>query len=892
MLADLFFAVLAESRSQPPAEPRASLVQEDSEAEALAAQNAAAQELEALMRDHMGEVLGLRDARPLPVEELLASLERFRADARGWAGDAGSYLSYADYEVALALRPARLPQRALEVLRSSLEWRAAGVGTAPRDWLLFLETVKRRELMTELLREAGDRPGSFASLAALEELIDQAASGTFTERAPGAAEIERELSLRRFIALQLRADIELISGMPDLAARNIATLERSLEERWTDAELRGPVSLPEARVELFHVRQLRLQVLLGLARSYDVGPTLERWRAAGELQQLGTRERLRLMVLEAMATYELERIGQLELSASSPFEPLLEPDALAQLPSVERVRVLIFEASRLMEIGQLDAAEERFAEFQAQASPAELGNFHVERLTLGFELRRQNLALEQGMDLDPPAVQRLRARFKALLDSLSGGATQDMGATFLEYSSGVEILSELIELEQALAPGPEGVSRALEAALELQEVGGLAGRMRLESGGDGRVERLQALLGSAGSAGLLYAPGRHRSRVFWIEADEIESYPLGQMRTLERARSRMEGELTSFVALGTPAQRDRLLELVEELGELLLPAGLRTRLTAATSVALIAPGNLGYVPFELFEFEPGRRLGTAMAVTYWPSWQVAEHLAARPVEAEPRFDLGLLAKTELPGDSRGFSLGARDLKPLSRSFSGSRTAVVQGEDATQSWLLGQGASARAWLLVAHGERPSDSRDSSSLAVPGAGGEALLHSDSDFWKTPGLRVPELVWLGACSAWEGPFRRGDDGATHLPSRFLQHGATSVLLPFVELRYDDLVGLASRALAELVAGNGELTLGEALLRARVGALEAATDELGRIAPLLVHELGGPSPRVQFSGESPGPFGLDPRLFAGGALVGLFVGLFVAGGLHVQRRRRRASA
>lgn len=204
---------------------------------------------------------------------------------------------------------------------------------------------------------------------------------------------------------------------------------------------------------------------------------------------------------------------------------------------------------------------------------------------------------------------------------------------------------------------------------------------------------------------LVLFPGRRSGLIFALDGRrcavaEIPSY-------LELNELRLE-----LAAWETLAHEDRarqgLPPAAEQLSSRLLPAGIVACLERWKDVSIVGRDLLGPFSFELLLLPGGALLGQRLEVGYLPSMPLGTLLARRTPSANAwPLELVLIAGTELPRKvPAGASLVKIPFEPAQRErLQGGfpeRVLVLDGERATPEALRGLAASARCWLIVAHG----------------------------------------------------------------------------------------------------------------------------------------------------------------------------------------------
>lgn len=691
-----------------------------------------------------------------------------------------------------------------------------------------------------------------------------------------AAELEHQELGERFELRKegVRRLVEL--GLVDRAAAEFEVVRGLLHELWPNRDTEQVAASAE---DVFTTALLEILLELALGRHEDVPDLVADLRASPQASQVHPLDWLRVDIQVALSEEALAKIEGRAGVGPSPFRTLLKSPLFALLDPFSRTQVEFAEAHWLLSAGELGASDQAF-ERGLRVEFDGLRPRLLERMRLTFELRR---ARSEGVE--DAVLAELRAAFDAELALWNAEREAGAEQAFLHFAGRTELLAELMFLIAERDPD-FGAGQALDLWLEVESLGGL--RRRMGAGLARRKEFSRWMPEDLGA--LLFVPGANRSLALCVTGSDVEAVPLPAWPRIETAREALERALTRFVGSAGTRGSEELDAARSALAELLWPESVAHFASERPSLAVVAPNNLGYVPFEALPVTSGQPLGVVRAVEYWPSFAVARELRSRPSAlAAAEHDLALLVHTrgEAPWSAQaGFAVSDQELQRLTRLPDGAilqRPASVDGLD----WLCGPAADASYWLLVAHGHYDPRVQPSAGLILPTATGSAYpwFHDDVRFEpdaSTTALCPPQLVWLGACGAWRAPFRRGDDGDVQLGGRLLVAGAHAVIQPFTRQRFDDLVALSAPVSAGLAHG---LSPAEALRRARIDARSGATDALAEWAPLLVHVVGSSGP-LQLKTE---PRDLRVPGAAGGARWWFFAALGL--GLFALVLRRRAN-
>jgi hypothetical protein len=684
-------------------------------------------------------------------------------------------------------------------------------------------------------------------------------------------ELGERLELRKEAVRRL---IEL--GLVDRAAAEFEDVRGLLHALWP---LRDTEQLAASAEDVFTTGLLEILLELALGRHEDVPDLAADLRALPQAPHVHPLDWLRVDIQVALAEEALAKIEGRAGQGPSPFRSLLEGGQLGLLDPFSRAQVEFAEAHWLLSAGDEAGSDRAFERGSAidfgGARPPQL-----ERTRLTLELRR---ARERGADASE--VERLRAAFDAELAAWNGERDAGAEQAFLHFAGRTELLAELLLL-LIERDAQHGAHAALDLWLEVESLGGLRRRMGAELAD--RAEFASWMPESAGA--LLFVPGANRSLALCTRAESTFAVPLPAWPRIETEREGLERALARFVGSAGARGAAELEAARDAVAELVWPEAVARFASECERVAIVAPNNLGYLPFEALPLPSGEPLGVVRAVEYWPSFAVARALCVRAV-ARPaaEHDLALLVHTrgEEPWTAdAGFELSAGDLERLTRLPT---ARVLEHSDASDGldWLCTAAARARLWLLVAHGHYDPRVQPSAGLILPTASGPAhpWYHDDPRFAEGdggPALVAPPLVWLGACGAWRAPFRRGDDGDVQLAGRLLVAGSRAVVQPFTRQRFDDLAALTAPATVGLALG---LDPAEALRRARTDARATAQDALGAWSPLLVHVVGSgvPLELATTADELRAPGG-----YGGARVWFVAAGALAAAAWAVGRRRR----
>jgi hypothetical protein len=762
------------------------------------------------------------------------------------------------------------------------DWRTCARWPAPRPEPETAASWRRRFNAlceaTELARRAYDRAEVFRLMAELS---------AWRQRP-----LEFELSVSESVEVdyyktQLEANVYAAFGLTDLAAQRVEALLRLADRRRQDPE----VSVDDLALDAFYVELVRSVVWHALDRHEELIANLEALRRTGEFQRFKPQQRAELELLAALSSVELDLLeGRARLPRPSPFRELLGPGSFSALPRSLQGPLLLHEASFQLERGHPELADQQLAAWEALTR----GNVPIGPETLqalALRARQAGLRLDAGdSDGVELKIAGLEQQFRQLLAAWSDKSAQASANALLYFHYASTCLTEIVIARWRLK-GQAGLAEGLRLGAAVQALGALSVRLGLNP-----AQPIDPWLQIQARPGVVlhYFRGVHRSLVVWGSSAGLDAEILTGGDALDRQRLDLEAALARLMRTNGAVGWRELERSRAELSRQLLPEPLLQRLLLAGQsgerVALVAPGALGFLPFEVLELAPGRPLGLELALEYWPSYGVESYLGQRPGDPG-RAGALLLARTAaiptgLPS-AEAFVLPSSALAPWRERVAG--LVELREEAANIDTWADQAHRHEVCWLVAHGAYDPRQSIAAGLILPRANGEyPLLTVESPLWSQspdwPELRLPPLVVLAACGAWRGPQRRGDDGSESLTARCFEAGARTVLLSYHELRFSDHARLAAGLLERWTTHEQQPPLGLAhsLLAARQQAAAEATDDLGRLAPLLFHAYGAESssPRLAprrwpFLARLSSRF--EPRQWLGLCLFGLAITILV---------------
>jgi hypothetical protein len=678
-----------------------------------------------------------------------------------------------------------------------------------------------------------------------------------TLRSPSAAQRAVELGVLGAQVAQARHDYNEAGSRLETARSALEELEPGFTRTDLEAQLAGAqvrllleIGLPdrakeplarefEMARELFRLHGDRLRLddaLLDQVAQFQAeiehAQVIELMRAGGaELPQPQSFAAWRLFVREATSRAELELLGSPptdrdERDPVAMFRSALASGALLGFDSYYAREWLV---STLIDRGEWEEAEVELAQLRSAPELCRPSRFVDEVVVLESRLalaRGHRVAFADLRTRAEQAWQEFLERWKPLAPS------SELAPLYFEEVG--KLARVLVDLNRELDGQARGSERSLAEFVLAQTVGSLAQALGARPP---EWTEIRALLG-AGELALLHLPVREQGRLLVIAHEGVSVHPLPPLPRIQDQRRRFTRALDRALADPDGLAWEELAEEGRRLAALLFPPSVVERVAAARALAVVAPENLGYVPFELLPVGAEAAFGLTHEVRYLPSLPVATALArrraARPPSAPDAPKLAVFA-ADRPGTIEGASypplpIEAKGLEALASAFASDLTVAwgVNGDRAGLEALLAQ--RPRALFALAHGH--VDRTRARPVALVLGGAHALL----DASEVEGLAAPELVTLGTCGAWEGPRRRGDDGRAHLPSALLLAGADTVVAAESRLLFEPAWDLLTRFHAELGAGR---TPAAALLEARRSIADAPTARERALA-LLVHVIG----------------------------------------------------
>jgi tetratricopeptide (TPR) repeat protein len=498
----------------------------------------------------------------------------------------------------------------------------------------------------------------------------------------------------------------------------------------------------------------------------------------------------------------------------------------ARLAPGERLKAELALADLLVTLGELEAAEQHLGRARALVDAMGPGAATQEVLLAvhGWRLARAGGA--QGDERERRG-QELRAAFAGLLQQWGRTPQREGGIGFLHLGWRQLVVSEVINMELALAGEEAAFARLLEA-----QTLGTAARARAAS--VPALAELGAELLAPGRGLVVLLPARDRSHLFVLDEQPQEDgrpprivvthHPLPSRDQLVKLAGRVGTALRDTQQALDPGALARLSEA------LLLQA--RARIAPWREACVVGFELVGNLPFGVLLDETGRMYGQRLALCTLPSVPRAlEEARARGAPPAASTDLVLIAAPDPPAELpklRSFPFGAKEQELLTKPFARSRSLV--GPDATRTKVLAERellSGARVVHFFTHGiDETARELGAALVLAPESGGEHLLRADD----VRALELQGLVILSACGSGRGPPRVGDDQLVHLGGAFLDAGARCVVLSRFPVTSGATLALMERMHARIAAGDSPA---EALRKARA---EGAPSEAFRAAAFEV--------------------------------------------------------
>lgn len=649
----------------------------------------------------------------------------------------------------------------------------------------------------------------------------------------------------------VRADVYLRMGLLDQAAA------------WLTRELAGLAEAELAPEGLKLRAQIhRANLWLALDRFDDLVRDLDALFEKHDDLRAYPAERFALSVRRAVALSVRERRdGELEPTKDRAREPRAEA-ALRELLDSDRsqdpleARTVRMHLARLLAAdGRIDEARELVERMLEAGSLAPRDDAELAALDLELHLRRARTtnttarvpgdALRAAMR---ERLERLEIAYARIVAEWSETGLRRGGVGFLQFENVRRVMARLIEGALWL-DGEPGRSRAIDRLLEAQAVSTLARRLRAP---DPSLDRLRARLAPAAGF-LLYLPTDDTTHVFAVDADGIVHEQGASRPAIEALRRPWVDRVTRApLGLDGTQRRDRIASIRDggvKLAEAILPGAIRDRIRTWSSVTILAPELLGYLPFECLPTSDASWLGLDRAISYAPSGATVLALAVRRQER-------LATRDETAGEETRSGVAARFVVAPSTNAAAGDRPQIPFDSRIESTLgasaytavglrIDQLARAEASLadlrrvqrddsrvprvthFVVHGIHDYERVPTSGLLlapsrIVDSEGQTTEHDGRTWADDLGtLAASPCMMLSACGTGRGPARWGDDDASNLAGVFLAGGADTVVLPYAELELGSGLRLGATFHERVVQGASAT---QAMLDARRRLVEDA--------------------------------------------------------------------
>jgi CHAT domain-containing protein/tetratricopeptide (TPR) repeat protein len=629
---------------------------------------------------------------------------------------------------------------------------------------------------------------------------------------------EKALANPRRIVQSVRVRMLADLGLPDLAFVELERLKGLLDQSGD-----GLTGLSAARADYWLVRA-NLLISLGRDRAAQVVSELEAVVPPTDSPLRRTPEGLALLVRLGAARAQSEDAAEQDRGQGELIEALATPGlpaGEALIAEMELIRLALYRGE-LDEARQRIASAEQLIENGRGTGPITTQPIReAARLRLfAARLERQHSDSETGAD----GLEAAREAFALLLEQWRATPQRDGGVGFLHFSTRRENVSELISAEIANAPGPEGITKALEHLLKAQELGSLARQLGVTT--PGIEEALDRLLAPQRSL-LLFLPSGSLTHIFLADTQGLAHHVGSAPKVLLKALAPWKRAALRLEASPSESERTRLQAEAKDLWlDFLGPLG--KRLEGSKELILIGQELLGDLPVEALPWDTQQTFSQRFALSQSPS--LALLLALENRATAPRtggLRAALLVASELTAEQQErwpglatLPFDADDGAALTAPFRTPRARLLSGTEATLQGLKSLDLGQLDLLhLFAHGvldlkrERPSGILLRADTAGPVAPQEKGSSTDSApaeasaqtppdtlgaLWceqiETLGA-LPPLVILSACSSAKAPDRLGDDTLANLGGELLLRGAQVVILTSHEVDYTSTVALMAR-------------------------------------------------------------------------------------------------
>ncbi len=670
----------------------------------------------------------------------------------------------------------------------------------------------------------GDWDGALATLDAAESAVARVEAARRepapNESAADAAKRERERAANRVESARIagmRADVYMRMGLLDQAAVWLAREFAGLAE----SELASEVLTMRAWIH-------RANLWLALDRFEDLVRDLDALFEEHDGLRAYPVERIALSVRLGVALAVLERRDRDEAReprAEAVLRGVLERESPLDPLEARTARIRL--ARLLADEGRADEAVPLVERMHATGALTPLEDADLAALDVELALipgRGSEAALRERI----ASLERAYAR---VVDDWSEVRSRRGGVGFLQFETVRGVIATLAEATLEVDP-EHGRERAVERILEAQAVSTLARRLAAP---EPTLERLRAQLSTDGGL-LLYLPTDDTTHVFAIDADGIVHQRAASQPRVEALRGPWVDTVTRPpFGLDEPQQRERIASIRDGgamLRSAVLPPAIEERLRSWTSVTILAPELLGYLPFECLPTGDASWLGLDRAVSYAPSGGVwlalAERRRARLAVREDRATDAKGARDADAAVDVRFVVAPESLPDVStrppipfdtRLLTSLGTRVYLAADLRVDSLAREKASLadlrraadseprapRVAHYLVHGIHDYERVPTSGLLLaPSQLADGTEH-DGRTWadELADLAASPCTLLSACGTGRGPARWGDSDASNLAGVFLAGGADTVILPYAELELESGLRLGAAFHEAIVRG-----------------------------------------------------------------------------------------
>ena len=779
------------------------------------------------------------DAPLHPLVEDLCSLLRPLSDER----DAANLAAACDYSLAQLIEREVSRSDAIRRLQATIGTHDAGLPVVPIMYVT-LAGMERDEGLYDVARE---------HLASARSALE------FQE----ARDLPRYSELVRLMLDLENGALHLSLGMPDVAGK---PLRRAQEEaaRLADPDLWFRSVLYRMHLHLQADDFARVRAVYEDYVVHPLRASLPEDAHAQALLRLGF-ARLEEEYLAPQRRASAPESDGLETSVE-----LLEAAlAVPGLKNDEAIRGRARLATALLDRDRIREAQLALeaARGLLPAKPSDFPPYAIE--WAGVWLRAHRLA-EPSMDSAAMLEELGLPVLESLLSHLEAQPLRTGGVAYLQFEGRNVFLSELIELELTVHGLERGARRAFGHVTAVQARGSLARRHAMTAPSS---ERIQETWLRADQGLLMWSFGSRQSHLFVADSEgPVRIWRLKGAAELELLARKLVASIDE--CLRDPSLEQTVLTAASRRATgAFLPDGLLPQLSSWGSLLLVGLDGLGYLPVEALKLDGGY-LGEALAVSYLPSVPVGEWLRQRAAELERTRarDLHLWVGDgrpdgTFPVDSQSVHETRTAVSELERIYRSDRVAVTHGTElADLAPLADAFLAAHTFQFIGHGVYdPERERPAGLMFAPTLGSAGVVFGG----ELDSLKAPPFVFLAACGASRSRLRRGDDGRGSLGGAFLDAGAVSVTLSFLNQEAGAAGEFATRIHRQLETG---ASVDAALLQARRSS-RPGDYGVPRVHAMLAHTIGwGSSSPFPDRAAETNPFGVRSLLLLGlGSAVAL---------------------